>query len=209
MKVLMINGSPHKDGCTNAALTIIADTLAEQGIGSEIFQLGTQRISGCVACGYCRKSGAKRCAIKDDAVNELIDKLEAADGLIVGTPVYYASPNGTLVSLLDRVFYAHGGYPHKPAAAIASARRAGTIVSVDELNKYFTISQMPVVSSTYWNEVHGTRAEDVAKDEEGRRHNQHGARRPCRRERACRGAERRTHRRCLPRHPRPRTDERG
>lgn len=167
MKVLMINGSPHKDGCTNAALTIIADTLAEQGIGSEMFQLGTQRISGCVACGYCRKSGAKRCAIKDDAVNELIDKLEAADGLIVGTPVYYASPNGTLVSLLDRVFYAHGGYPHKPAAAIASARRAGTIVSVDELNKYFTISQMPVVSSTYWNEVHGTRAEDVAKDEEG------------------------------------------
>ena len=167
MKVLMINGSPHRDGCTNAALTVIGNTLAEQGIDSEIVHIGGARISGCVACGYCRKSGSRRCAIKDDIVNEVIEKLDAADGLVVGTPVYYASPNGSIVSLLDRVFYAHGGYPHKPAAAIASARRAGTVVSVDELNKYFTISQMPIVSSTYWNEVHGSRAEDVQKDEEG------------------------------------------
>ena len=167
MKVLMINGSPHKDGCINAALTIIGNTLSEQGIDSEIVQIGGSRISGCVACGYCRRSGSGRCAIKDDAVNEVIEKLDAADGLIVGTPVYYASPNGSIVSLLDRVFYAHGGYPHKPAAAIASARRAGTVVSVDELNKYFSICQMPIVSSTYWNEVHGSRAEDVYKDEEG------------------------------------------
>lgn len=167
MKVLMINGSPHTDGCTNAALGVIAGTLAEQGIDSEIVQLGKTRISGCVACGYCRKSGTKRCVFKDDIVNDLIAKAEEADGLIVGTPVYYASPNGTLKALLDRMFYAHGGYPHKPAAAIASARRAGTVVSVDELNKYFTIGQMPVVSSTYWNEVHGSRAEDVMKDEEG------------------------------------------
>ena len=167
MKVLMINGSPHTDGCTNAALGVIAGTLAEQGIDSEIVQLGKNRISGCVACGYCRKSGTKRCVFKDDIVNDLIAKAEEADGLIVGTPVYYASPNGTLKALLDRMFYAHGGYPHKPAAAIASARRAGTVVSVDELNKYFTIGQMPVVSSTYWNEVHGSRAEDVMKDEEG------------------------------------------
>ena len=167
MKVLMINGSPHTDGCTNAALGVIAGTLAEQGIDSEIVQLGKNRISGCVACGYCRKSGTKRCVFKDDIVNDLIAKAEEADGLIVGTPVYYASPNGTLKALLDRMFYAHGGYPHKPAAAIASARRAGTVVSVDELNKYFTICQMPVVSSTYWNEVHGSRAEDVMKDEEG------------------------------------------
>lgn len=167
MKVLMINGSPHKNGCTNAALCVIAETLSAEGIDSEIVHIGSSRISGCIGCGHCRKSGTHRCVFGDDMVNEVIDKLEKADGLIVGTPVYYASPNGTLVSLLDRVFYAHGGYPHKPAAAIASARRAGTVVSVDELNKYFTISQMPVVSSTYWNEVHGSKAEDVMLDEEG------------------------------------------
>ncbi len=167
MKVLMINGSPHKNGCTAAALGVIGETFASRGIDSEIFSLGASRVSGCVACGHCRKSGSRRCVFGDDPVNAVIDKLEAADGLIVGTPVYYASPNGTLVSLLDRVFYAHGGFPHKPAAAIASARRAGTVVSVDELNKYFTISQMPVVASTYWNEVHGSRAEDVMLDEEG------------------------------------------
>ena len=167
MKVLMINGSPHTDGCTNAALGVIAGTLAEQGIDSEIVQLGKNRISGCVACGYCRKSGTKRCVFKDDIVNDLIAKAEEADGLIVGTPVYYASPNGTLKALLDRMFYAHGGYPHKPAAAIASARRAGTVVSVDELNKYFTIGQMPVVSSTYWPMIHGRVAEDAQQDAEG------------------------------------------
>lgn len=167
MKVLMINGSPDDGGCIRTALGIIADALKECGVESETVNIGKKPISGCIACGQCRKSGSKRCAINNDIVNGIIEKAENADGLIVGSPVYYASPNGSIVSLLDRMFYAHGGYPHKPAAAIASARRAGTIVTVDELNKYFTISQMPVVSSTYWNEVHGSRGEDVFKDGEG------------------------------------------
>ena len=133
---------------------------------AEILQIGAEPVRGCIACGGC--AGKGRCAFGDDIVNTLIEKMEQADGFIVGSPVYYASANGAVECILDRAFYAGGkAFVHKPAAAVASARRAGTTATLDELTKYFTISQMPVVSSTYWPMVHGNKPEDVAKDEEG------------------------------------------
>lgn len=165
MKVLMINGSPNEKGCTYTALSEVAAALNAEGVETEIVSIGKQAIRGCIGCGGC--AGKKRCVFNDDMVNSLIEKMEQADGLIIGSPVYFASPNGNLISLLDRFFYAGGCFAHKPAAAVASARRAGTTVTLDDLNKYFSIRQMPVVSSTYWNMVHGSKPEDVLQDKEG------------------------------------------
>ncbi len=164
MKVLMINGSPHKTGTTYRALDEIAKTLKLKNIDSEIITIGNEVISGCTSCRGCVSTG--KC-VKDDMVNEVIAKLEKADGLIVGSPVYYAGLNGTLKCLLDRVFYARKSFDGKPAAAIAVARRAGTTTTIDMINKYFMISNMPVVSSQYWNMVFGSNAEQAEEDKEG------------------------------------------
>lgn len=165
MKVLLLNGSPHEHGCTARALTEIASVLSENGIGSEILNIGKAPVGGCTACGACKKTG--RCVF-DDVCNRFTAKMAECDALIVGTPVYYASPNGSLIALLDRAFYSAGRvFALKPAAAVASARRAGTTASLDVITKYFTINGMPVVSSSYWNMVHGAAASDVEKDAEG------------------------------------------
>lgn len=166
MKVLMINGSPNKNGCTNAALSIIADELKKQGIDSEIIWLGNGPVRGCIGCCGCKKAG--KCVFSDDTVNAIGEKVKAADGYIFGTPVHYASPCGAMVSAMDRLFYAFGSHMKlKPAASVVSARRAGTTASYDVLNKYIGINNMLQVPSTYWNMVHGAKAEDVLKDEEG------------------------------------------
>lgn len=168
MKVLMINGSPKSEGSTATALKEIAKILDSEGIESEIFNIGTPIVRDCTGCGKCRKNGGV-CAFDDDCVNELIARAGEADGFIFGTPVYYAHPSGMLLSLLNRVFYAGGAnFAHKPGATIACARRAGTTTSLDVLNKYLTISQMPVISSTYWNGIYGRKGEEVLQDEEGR-----------------------------------------
>ena len=165
MKTLLINGSPHANGCTYTALSIVAEELQKNGIETEIVHIGNKDIRGCVACGKCYELGH---CVFNDMVNEVASKLEQADGLVVGSPVYYAGPNGTLTNLLDRLFYsAHYDLRMKVGAAVVSARRGGTTAAFDRLNKYFTISEMPVVSSRYWNMVHGHTAEDVMKDEEG------------------------------------------
>ena len=165
MKVLLINGSPHANGCTFTALNIVAEELQKNGIETEIVHIGNKDIRGCIACGKCYELGH---CVFNDMVNEVAQKFEKADGLVVGSPVYYAGPNGTLTNLLDRLFYsAHFDLRMKVGAAVVSARRGGTTAAFDRLNKYFTISEMPVVSSRYWNMVHGHTAEDVMKDEEG------------------------------------------
>lgn len=167
MKVLLLNGSSHLHGCTDTALREIAAVLEAAGIEAEILFLGNEPVRDCTACGAC-KTLSGRCVFDDDIVNQVIAKAEAADGFVFGSPVYYAHPSGRILSILDRVFYAgKHAFAHKPAAAIASARRAGTTATLDVLQKYFTISQMPVVSSTYWTMVHGSKPEDVLKDEEG------------------------------------------
>lgn len=165
MKVLLLNGSPHEKGCTYRALYEVAETLEKEGIEAEIVHIGNQAVHGCIGCGKCSLAG--RCVFKGDPVNAFLDKMEQADGLVVGSPVYYASANGSLYSFLDRLFYAGNCFALKPAAAVASARRAGTTATLDTLNKYFTISQMPVVSSQYWNMVHGNSPEEVEQDLEG------------------------------------------
>ncbi len=165
-KVLLLNGSPHPHGCTAAALEEMIGVLASEGMETELVHVGHQAVRGCVSCGACRKLG--RCVFNDDPVNALAPKLEAADGLVIGSPVYYGSPNGTLLSLLDRLFYSTSfSKQMKVGAAVVSCRRGGNTASFDVLNKYFTISGMPVASSTYWNQVHGFTAEDVRKDLEG------------------------------------------
>lgn len=165
MKVLMINGSPHENGCTYTALAEVAGALEKEGIGSEFFHIGTDPIAGCTACGMCRKEG--KC-IFDDSVNACIDIAAGCDALIVGSPVYYASANGSLTAFLDRLFFSGGRHFYlKPAAAVVSARRAGTTATLDQINKYFMLSQMPVVSSQYWNMVHGSSPDDVHQDMEG------------------------------------------
>ena len=159
MNVLILNGSPRANGNTAAALAEMEKIFAQNGIGCETVQVGQLAIRGCVACGACSKTG--KCAI-DDIVNEVAAKFEACDGLVVASPVYYASANSTLTAFLDRLFYAASSvFAHKPGAAVASARRAGTTASLDVMNKYFTIAQMPVVSSQYWNMVHGNTPEEV------------------------------------------------
>lgn len=165
MKVLLINGSPHRNGCTFTALSEVEKTLNLEGIETELVQLGAKAVQGCIACGRCRTLG--RCAF-DDLVNETAPKLEAADGLVVGSPVYYASANGGLIAFLDRLFYSTPfDKTMKAGAAVVSCRRGGASASFDELNKYFTISGMPVVSSQYWNSVHGNTPEEVRQDLEG------------------------------------------
>ena len=167
MKVLLLNGSAHPHGCTDTALREVASALENAGIDAEILFLGNDPVRDCTACGTCAKAPGK-CVFDDDIVNRIIEKAREADGFVFGTPVYYAHPSGRILSILDRVFYAgKSAFVHKPAAAIASARRAGTTASLDVLQKYFTISQMPVVSSTYWTMVHGKEPEDVLKDAEG------------------------------------------
>ena len=167
MKVLLLNGSSHPHGCTNTALQAIATALEGAGIQTEILFLGNEPVRDCTACGTC-KTLPGRCVFDGDIVNQVIAKAEAADGFIFGTPVYYSHPSGRILSVLDRTFYAgKSAFVDKPAAAIASARRAGTSASLDVLQKYFTISQMPVVSSTYWTMVHGSKPEDVLQDAEG------------------------------------------
>jgi len=165
MKVLLINGSPNAKGCTYTALSEVEKILNENNIETEMIQIGNKAIRGCIGCGGCKST--KRCVFDDDLVNEVIAKMEGADGLIIGSPVYFASPNGNLMSMLDRMFYAGDCFAHKPAAAVVSARRAGTTVSLDDLNKYFSIRQMLTVGSTYWNMVHGSKPADVLCDEEG------------------------------------------
>lgn len=165
MKVLLVNGSPHKSGCTAKALEIIAQTLAEEGVTSDTLWLGIEPLAGCIGCGACRKTG--KC-FRDDIVNEAAITAKAADGYIFGSPVHYAAPTGIIESFMQRLFYSAGkDFAHKPAAAIVSARRSGTTAAFEQLNKFFTINQMPVVTSTYWNAVHGSNAEEVLKDEEG------------------------------------------
>ena len=167
MKVLLLNGSSRPSGCTYTALREVAVSLEVAGIETEILFLGNEPVRDCTACGTCAKVPGK-CVFDDDIVNRIIEKARGADGFIFGTPVYYAHPSGRILSVLDRVFYAgKSAFIHKPAAAIASARRAGTTATLDVLQKYFTISQMPVVTSTYWTMVHGKQPEDVLKDEEG------------------------------------------
>ena len=165
-KIILLNGSPHAKGCTAAALREMMQVFEAEGIETELIQVGNKVIRGCISCGTCEKTG--HCVFTDDMVNETAEKLKAADGLVVGSPVYYSSPNGTLLSFLDRLFYSTSFSKHmKVGAAVVSCRRGGNTASFDVLNKYFTISGMPVASSTYWNQVHGFTAEDVKKDLEG------------------------------------------
>lgn len=167
MKVLLLNGSPHEHGCTYTALNEVATALNKDGIETEIFYIGLDAISPCKACGACNT--LKKCVV-DDKVNEFIEKAKEADGFIFGSPVHYASASGAITTFLDRAFFAGSkvdAFRFKPAAAICSARRAGTTATLDQLNKYFMISEMPVVSSRYWNMVHGSNADEVKKDEEG------------------------------------------
>ena len=169
LKVLLFNGSPHKEGCTYTALKGIADTLQEEGVESEIYHIGQQPIESCRACGACTNLG--KCVI-NDKVNEFVALAEKYDGYIIGSPVHYASSSGATVAFLDRAFYSASRsgkkiFPHKPGAAIASARRAGTTATLDQLNKYFTINQMILVSGRYWNMVHGKTPDEVKQDLEG------------------------------------------
>lgn len=165
MKVLLVNGSPHKDGCTNLALEEVAKSLNKNGIDTEIFWIGNKPISGCIGCGACFKT--KRCFI-NDKVNEFVEKAEMSDGFIFGTPVHYAGPSGFIKSFMDRCFYGKSyAFEYKPAASIVSCRRGGAATAFDDLNKYFTISNMIVVGSQYWNQIHGNNKEEVKKDEEG------------------------------------------
>lgn len=167
MKVLLINGSPHEKGCTYTALTAVAEAISENEIETQIYHIGNKPVRGCIACGACEKLG--KCVFNDDAANEMLELMQKADGIIIGSPVYYAGANGALCALLDRIFFASDAekISYKPAAAIVSARRGGTTAAFDRLNKYFTINRMPVVSSQYWNGVHGMSPEEVLQDEEG------------------------------------------
>ncbi len=170
MKVLLFNGSPHKEGCTFTALNEISKTLKEEGVDSEIYHIGNKAIAPCRACMACAKAG--KCII-DDGVNEFLDYAKDFDAFILGSPVYYAAAAGGAISFLNRAFFSafRAGrgeiFLHKPGAAVVSARRAGTTATLDQLNKYFTITQMPIISGRYWNMVHGQCPEDVLKDTEG------------------------------------------
>ena len=165
MKVLLVNGSPHAKGCTYTALCEVAAALEKQGIETELFQIGTKPVSGCLGCGACIKTG--KCVV-DDVVNEFVEKAKAAAGFVFGSPVHFANASGAITSFMDRAFYGKGAvYADKPAAAIMSCRRGGATATLDQLNKYFTISNMPIVSSQYWNMVHGNTPDEVRQDAEG------------------------------------------
>ena len=166
MKVLLINGSPHREGNTFIALSEVARTLEAQGIGTEIVHIGTRAMQGCIACGKCAELG--HCVFSDAVYTAVREKLAEADGLVVGSPVYYAGPNGSLCALLDRVFYSCGrDLAYKPAAICCSARRAGTTTTLDQLVKYPQFFHMPLVNGSYWAMVHGSNAEQVLQDAEG------------------------------------------
>ena len=166
MKVLMINGSPRKDGNTSIALEEMGKTFEAEGVETEIFRVGNQNVRGCIACGRCGETG--KCVF-DDVVNELAPKFQAADGLVVASPVYYASANATLIAVLDRLFYSsHFDKTMKVGASVVCARRGGCSATFDELNKYFTISNMPVASSQYWNSIHGRLPGEAEMDDEGK-----------------------------------------
>ncbi len=167
MKILVVNGSPHLHGCTDRALRELEKTLADNGVETERVEIGNKDVRGCIGCNFCREHG--RCVF-NDIVNETAPKFADADGLVVGSPVYYAGCNGQVLSFLDRLFYSTSGNfdkTMKVGAAVVSSRRAGSTSAFDEINKYFTISAMPIASSTYWNEVHGFTAQDVEADLEG------------------------------------------
>ena len=165
-KVLLINGSPHNNGCTALALNEMIKVFEEEGVETELIHVGNQDVHGCIACGFCNGNG--RCVFAKDSVNDAARKFAEADGLVVGSPVYYGSPNGTILSFLDRLFYSTNFPKHmKVGAAVVSCRRGGNTASFDVLNKYFTISGMPVASSTYWNQIHGCTPEEAAKDLQG------------------------------------------
>ena len=166
MKVLLINGSPRGKGNTYIALSEVAKALEANGVEAEIVSIGAKAVQGCIACGRCAELG--RCAFNDALYNKVREKLETADGIVIGSPVYYAGPNGSLCALLDRLFYSASPLlRYKPAAAVAVCRRGGASATFDRLNKYFTILQMPVVSSQYWNSTHGFTPEEVRRDLEG------------------------------------------
>lgn len=166
MKVLLINGSPRSKGNTCIALTEAAKALQANGIETEMISIGTKAVQGCIACNRCAELG--RCVFKDELYNKVREKLETADGIIIGSPVYYAGPNGSLCALLDRLFYSASSLlQYKPAASVAVCRRGGASATFDRLNKYFTISNMPVVSSQYWNSVHGRLPGEASQDAEG------------------------------------------
>ena len=166
MKVMLVNGSHHEKGCTYTALAEVAKALNANGIETEIYQLSGKKIEGCRGCWACKK--VKKCVFDDGTVNDFVAKAAEFDGFVFGSPVYYASASGVLVSFMDRVFYSGAkALAYKPAAAVVSCRRAGASTTFDVINKYFTINNMPIVSSNYWNEIHGNTAEEAEKDEEG------------------------------------------
>ena len=166
MKVLLLNGSPRGNKCTRTALEIVASEINEANIETEIFDIGSKPIKGCIGCGGC--AGKGHCVFGDDGVNSFIDKMKECDGLIVGSPVHYAAASGAVTSFMDRAFYSgRSAFEYKPAASVVSCRRGGATATFDQLNKYFSILNMPIVSSNYWNMVHGNTPEDVLKDEEG------------------------------------------
>ena len=167
MKVLLVNGSPHADGCVFTSLSEIAGTLKAENIESEIFWIGNKAVQGCIACFQCR-SGLGRCVFQDDLYKQFTAKMQEADAVIIGAPVYYAGPPGSLCAILDRIcFSAADLFKHKPAACIVNCRRGGASSTFDRLNKYFTILEMPVISSQYWNSTHGTTPDEVRQDLEG------------------------------------------
>ena len=165
MKVLLINGSSHRNGCTYTALEEISIALNKEGINTEIFQLGNPEIRDCSGCKACKKIG--KC-VYDDIVNAFVEKAKGFDGFVFGTPVYYAHPAGRLLSFMDRAFYSgSNAFAYKPAASVASARRSGTTASFDVINKYFSINNMPIITSNYWNNIHGNTPEEAKQDAEG------------------------------------------
>ena len=165
MKVLLVNGSLHAKGCTYTALSEVEKALQANGIETEMYWIGEHDVSGCKSCWACKKT--KKCVI-DDGVNEFVEKAAQFDGFVFGSPVYYASAAGAMISFMDRVFYSGGkNLAYKPAASVVSCRRGGASTTFDVLNKYYTINNMPIVASNYWNEVHGNTAEEVLQDEEG------------------------------------------
>lgn len=165
MKVLLVNGSSRENGCTSMALKEIKKSLEEEGIETEVIFIGNEPLADCLACRKCKSTGE---CIMNDCVNEFVHKAKETDGFVFGSPVYYAHPSGRLLTFLDRAFYSNANaFKYKPAACVLSARRAGTTASFDVINKYFSISSMPIVSSTYWNHVYGSQPEDVLEDKEG------------------------------------------
>lgn len=167
MKVLLINGSPKVHGCTYTALSEVASEIEKAGIETEIFHVGTEPIRGCIGCGHCSRTQSGKCVFTDDTVNIGLEKAQGADGFIFGSPVHYAAASGMITSFLDRFFYAGKGLEYKPGAVVLSCRRGGATAAFDQLNKYFTIRNMPVVSSQYWNMVHGNTPDEVKQDLEG------------------------------------------